>query len=72
MLSGKTIWERNINLLRLELVGAFNVDTFRRVLLECVIPWLTKSKASKVTKDKKEDVKKNDANATAILSGPPK
>jgi hypothetical protein len=51
MLSGKTIWERNINLLRLELVGAFNVDTFRRVLLECVIPWLTKSKASKVTKE---------------------
>lgn len=44
-------------MVRLELVGAFNVDTFRRILIECVIPRL-----SHKVKDKKEETaaKKND------------
>ena len=32
-------YERRIDLLRLELVGAFSVDTFRRVFTECVLPF---------------------------------
>lgn len=60
------IYERNIHLVRLELVGAFNVDTFRRILIECVIPWL-----SHRVKDKKErkSAKKND-NAVDPASKP--
>lgn len=53
-----TIYERNIHLVRLELVGAFNVDTFRRILIECVIPWSVhkvKERKEKKTSKKNDD-----------------
>ena len=37
------VYERDITLLRLELVGAFNVDSLRRVITECVIPFVVRS-----------------------------
>jgi hypothetical protein len=33
-------YERNIDRLRLELITVFNIDTFRRLLLECIVPML--------------------------------
>ncbi len=50
-------YERNIHLLRLELVGALSADTFRRLLLESVIPFaLHKLSATR----KNLSTKKND------------
>ena len=57
-----TVYERNIHLLRLELVGAFNVDTFRRVFVECILPWVAQKKLLSLQKkeataaSKKEDI----------------
>ena len=34
------IYERDIHKLRFELVGAFNMDTFRRLITECILPYL--------------------------------
>lgn len=51
-------YERNIHLLRLELVGALSADTFRRVLTESVIPYaLQKLSAGKdnLSTTKKDD-----------------
>jgi hypothetical protein len=31
-------YERNVDRLRLELIAVFNIDTFRRLLLECIVP----------------------------------
>ena len=36
-------WERNVDRLRAELVGIFQIDTLRRVLLECIVPTLLQS-----------------------------
>jgi hypothetical protein len=62
-----TIYERNIHLVRLELVGAFSVDTFRRILIECLIPWI-----SHKVKDKKDSKasKKNDDKDQSIVMKP--
>jgi len=50
------IYERNIHLLRLELVGAMSADTFRRILTESVIPYaLQKIAARKVNRSMKKD-----------------
>jgi len=53
------IYERDINLLRLELVGAFNIDTLRRVSMECVFPYIIKyfkkDPACAVSASKKDD-----------------
>jgi len=50
------IYERNIMLLRLELAGAFHIDTLRRVLTECVIPYIIKHfKKDPVGASKKDD-----------------
>lgn len=48
-----TVYERNIHLLRLELVGAFNVDTFRRVFVECILPWVAQKKFFMQNKEKR-------------------
>ena len=36
-------WERNVDRLRAELVGIFQIDTLRRVLLECIVPTFLQS-----------------------------
>lgn len=36
-------YERNVDRLRSELVGVFQIDTLRRVLLECIVPMLLQS-----------------------------
>ena len=56
-------FERNVTLLRLELVGAFNVDTLRRSFTECALPYVMKkySKKDKVGRKKKDDDAKSDA-----------
>eukprot|EP00978_Attheya_sp_CCMP212_P000692 scaffold1386_cov55-Attheya_sp.AAC.3 len=33
-------YERNVDRLRAELVSVFNIDTFRRMLVECILPWV--------------------------------
>ncbi|KAL7543706.1 hypothetical protein ACHAXR_013200 [Thalassiosira sp. AJA248-18] len=51
-------FERDIYLLRSELVGAFNVDALRRVFTECVLPYICK--CFKKEKDPVGMSKKND------------
>ena len=55
-------FEKNVSLLRMELVGAFNVDTLRRVFTECALPYMMKnySKKDTVGRKKKDDDTKND------------
>ncbi|KAL7544223.1 hypothetical protein ACHAWF_007603 [Thalassiosira exigua] len=49
------IYERDVVLLRQELVGAFNVDTLRRVVTECILPYLMIYKDSFVQFGYKKD-----------------
>jgi len=55
------VYERDIYSLRLELAGAFNVDTLRRVFTECIMPYVvryfTKGKESAGTSKKDDDLK---------------
>lgn len=62
-------FEKNVSLLRMELVGAFNVDTLRRVFTECALPYMMKnySKREKVGRKKKDDDAKNNA-PSGVLS----
>jgi len=50
------VYERDVSMLRLELVGCFNMDTIRRVAVECVLPRVVNYFA----KDKKGASKKDD------------
>jgi len=53
------IYERNIHLLRLELVGAMSADTFRRMLTESVIPYALQ-KLSAQNDNRSMNTKKDD------------
>lgn len=55
-----TIYERNIYLLRLELVGAFSVDTFRRLVTECALPYIMQTLSKKDEQKSMSASKKND------------
>jgi len=64
------IYERDIYSLRLELVGAFNVDTLRRVFTECILPftmrYFTKDSVSISKKD--DDVDKKSPSSSFLTS----
>ncbi len=51
------IYERNITMLRAELVGAFNVDSFRRLFTESILPYIKRRFTIKKSsgKSKKQD-----------------
>lgn len=53
------VYERDIYSLRLELAGAFHVDTLRRVFTECIMPYVVRyfTKDSASTSKKDDDLK---------------
>lgn len=53
-------YERDVHRLRLELISVFSIDTFRRLLLECVVPMILQKLTHKHTK-KDAQHKKDDA-----------
>ena len=53
-------YERNIDKLGSELVSVFNLDTVRRVALECLVPMIMQRLAKKNRKEKCETYKKTD------------
>eukprot|EP00559_Dactyliosolen_fragilissimus_P006979 CAMPEP_0184856590 /NCGR_PEP_ID=MMETSP0580-20130426/1767_1 /TAXON_ID=1118495 /ORGANISM="Dactyliosolen fragilissimus" /LENGTH=299 /DNA_ID=CAMNT_0027351693 /DNA_START=1439 /DNA_END=2338 /DNA_ORIENTATION=+ len=52
-------YEQDIDKLRSELVNIFNIDTIRRLFLECIVPFVTQ-KITKPKLGKKHDLKKSD------------
>jgi len=63
------IYEHDVVLLRLELVGAFNLDTLRRVFTECVMPYIiryfTKDPVGMSKKDDDPKKKNNEGYLTS-------
>ena len=53
-------YEQDIIKLRSELVSVFNIDTFRRLLLEGVVPYVMQRIGSKGKKDVQAEAKKYD------------
>mmetsp|Transcript_11195 Transcript_11195/g.23869 ORF Transcript_11195/g.23869 Transcript_11195/m.23869 type:complete len:742 (-) Transcript_11195:790-3015(-) len=63
------VYERDVELLRLELVGTFSVDTFRRVFIECVIPYAVRHfSKDPVSKAKKDDDLKEKSSSNGHLT----
>lgn len=60
-------YERNIDKLRFELVNIFNIDTLRRLLLECIVPIFLK-RIDRVIREDKKITKDNDHGATAVYT----
>lgn len=59
-------YERNVDRLQAELIGIFNVDTFRRLANECIVPFVLQKIShyfQRDTKHKKADAKKVDGDA---------
>ena len=50
-------YERDVDRLRLELMTVFQIDTLRRLLLECVVPMVIQRLMSKQTTNKRNDSK---------------
>mmetsp|Transcript_30118 Transcript_30118/g.61431 ORF Transcript_30118/g.61431 Transcript_30118/m.61431 type:complete len:747 (-) Transcript_30118:50-2290(-) len=55
-------YERDMRKLKGELVGLFNIDTFRRLLLECAVPYLLHRISSTKKRDADAQRKKTDNN----------
>jgi hypothetical protein len=55
-------YERDVERLRLELVAVFNVDTFRRMSLECILPMLVQKVSKKLQHHQQHQHHPNNAN----------
>jgi len=64
------IYERNITMLRAELVGAFNVDSLRRLFTESILPYIKRRFANKKSsgKSKKKDDDLADTSSDGVLT----
>jgi anoctamin-10 len=47
-------YERNVDRLRAELIAVFQIDTFRRVLLECIVPMLLQRLGTKLSRTQEQ------------------
>ena len=66
------IYEGDIKLLRAELVGAFNIDTFRRLFTESILPYINRkfaaNKKDPAGASKKNDVRKEHPSVDTLTS----
>ena len=59
-------YERDVDRLRLELMTVFQIDTLRRLLLECIVPMIIQRLMTRHTKQKRNDSKSSMQNCTDI------
>lgn len=64
-------YERDVDRLRLELITVFNIDTFRRLLCECILPMLLQRVLSPTTTVDDGYYKKHDNDTTTKASYAP-